>query len=245
MNTHSLATSVLRARKLSRTLRVPSYRAALRRRVLPATEHERIPFTGEFRTVIDVGANRGQFATVARHLFRDAQLHCFEPLPEPRATLTGVFGGDVRFASHDVGLSDQSGVAEFHVSARDDSSSLKPIGEEQVRAFPGTAEARSITIDVRRLDDVLSAQDLERPVLLKIDVQGAELEVLRGADQVLSVTDEAVIECSFRELYVGQGLADEIVCLMRAAGLRLRGFHRPWAGASHEAIQADLHFVRE
>ena len=70
----------------------------------------------------------------------------------------------------------------MHVSAREDSSSLLPVGEGQVSAFPGTDEVGTTNVEVRTLDSVMANRDLEKPALLKVDVQGFELPVLRGAD---------------------------------------------------------------
>src|SRR3712207_638198 len=67
--------------KLITILWVASYRAALRHGVAAAVEHHAVPFEHRYLTVIDVGANRGQFALVASHRFPGAVLHCFEPLP--------------------------------------------------------------------------------------------------------------------------------------------------------------------
>src|SRR5215212_9944591 len=66
--------------KLAKVLRRPGYWPGLRHGVAAAIEHDRIPFDNEFRTVIDVGAGRGQFALVARRRFPAATLHCFAPL---------------------------------------------------------------------------------------------------------------------------------------------------------------------
>ena len=84
-----------------------------------------------------------------------------------------------------------------------------------------------------------------RPCLLKVDVQGLELDVLRGAARTLESVDEALIECSFVELYEGQPLADEIVLQMLEAGLRLAGVHEVVYSADGTAVQADFLFRRD
>jgi FkbM family methyltransferase len=79
------------------------------------------------RTVVDIGANRGQFALAARHCFADARIVSFEPLSGPAALWRAVFAGDARAALVEAAVGPEAGEAEIHVSARDDSSSLLPI----------------------------------------------------------------------------------------------------------------------
>jgi hypothetical protein len=99
-----------------------------------------------------------------------------------------------------------------------------------------------VDVEVRALDDVADPA-WPSPWLLKIDVQGFELEVLRGGVATLPRVAEVYVECSFFELYEGQALADEVIAFLLASGLRLAGVfnlvrHR------NEAIQADLLFRR-
>jgi hypothetical protein len=128
------------------------------------------------------------------------------------------------------------------VSAADDSSSLLPIGERQLAEFPGTQEARQLDVPVVTLDDVID-EGLAGPVLLKIDVQGLELDVLRGAGDALSSLDTIFVECSFVELYEGQALADEVIAFLFSHGFRLAGVHGLATGQGGQTLQADLLFV--
>ena len=234
---------LVRARliKLTRLARNRSYWPALRVGVAASVEHARIPFGEEFATVIDVGASRGQFALFSRANFPAAAIICFEPQPGPAADLRRVLGDDVALIQSALGP--EPGKSRMNISARDDSSSLLAIGRKQVEEFPGTQADHTIEVDVVRLDDAIP-RPIARPSLLKIDVQGFELEALRGGPEVLREIDVALIECSFVQLYEGQPLADEIVNFMFEAGLRLRGVHGMAYSSDGSAIQADLLFVR-
>lgn len=231
------------ARKLFRILRHPAHWSALRQGVAASEEHSRIPFAFEHSTVIDVGASRGQFGLFASRRFPGARIICFEPLPEPRAALRRALGGRVDLRAHAVGAS--SGTATINISASDDSSSLLPIGERQVEEFPGTQVESSLEVQVETLDGVLVDETLSGPILLKIDVQGLELEVLKGARGTLARVDEALIECSFVELYEGQALADDVIGFMRAEGHRLVGIYGPVSSPAGVMLQADMLFRRD
>lgn len=240
----NLCRQIARARKLARAAREPQYRRGLRFGVAAATEHERIPFRRDFATVIDVGANRGQFALFAVRQFPTADLICFEPLPRPRATLKRAVGPNQHLRVCDFALGATEGSADFHVSAADDSSSLLPIGERQQASFPGTHERTILVVQVKRLDRSVSSTGLRRPALLKIDVQGAELEVLSGAANLLPKIDAVLVEASFVELYAGQALADEVWERLRACGFTCRGAWSVTYNRHGECLQADLLFAR-
>jgi FkbM family methyltransferase len=132
----------------------------------------------------------------------------------------------------------------MHVSAKDDSSSLLPMGGEQVKAFPGTQEIGTIHVDVAPLEHFLKSSDISSPALLKIDVQGYEYEVLLGCDSLISSFSNVYCECSFIELYTGQKLVDSIADWLYQRGFRLAGVYNISYAKSGRAIQADFMFER-
>jgi FkbM family methyltransferase len=234
-----------RLAKLLRLLAVRDYRHGLRYGVAAAIEHDGAFLEHDPRTVLDVGANRGQFALFALRRFPRARLICFEPLAQPAGVLRRVLAPRAGVEVHEVALAATSGTASMHQTRKDDSSSLLAVTAEQQRAFPGSEEVARIDVPVRRLDDCLDPARLARPCLLKIDVQGAELEVLRGSRRVLAAVDELIVECSFTELYAGQALADDVIGELRAAGFRLHGFASPTVAPDGRPLQADMVFGRE
>jgi hypothetical protein len=142
-----------------------------------------------------------------------------------------------------VAIGPERGRATIHVSARDDSSSLLPIGERQAAIFPGTAEVRTESVDVAPLDSLVAAGEIEAPALLKLDVQGFELQALQGCESLLDRFTYVYVECSFIELYAGQALAHEVVAWLEARGFRLLGTHNMSYDASGREVQADFLFT--
>lgn len=205
-------------------------------------EHRHVDFACDHRSVIDVGAHSGQFALFALERFPAARVHCFEPLPGPRERLARVLARSSRVALYPYAIAARSEDRVMHVAGRDDSSSLLPISRRQIEVFPATAPVGTLRVAARRLDELLEPGDLVGPALLKIDVQGAELEVLEGSRSLLERFDEALVECSFVELYEGQPLIDDIVAFMQAGGFRLAGLSSPQHDPSGRVIQADVLF---
>lgn len=232
-------------RKLLLILVVPSWRSALRsHRVAAGIEHALVLRNlGPVRTIVDIGANRGQFALVARHCFHEARIISFEPLAGPARVYREVFEQDYRSTLVEAAVGPAHGKAEIHLSERDDSSSLLPITDRQDELFPGTSEAGTAMVRVVRLADVLQAEDIVAPALLKLDVQGFELKALEGSEDFLPRFDWVYVECSFEELYSGQALAYEVIAWLHERGFRLTGVFNMSYDRFGRAIQADFLFT--
>jgi FkbM family methyltransferase len=220
------------------------FRNAARRGVAAAIEHGAIPLPPHVRTVIDVGSHTGQFAIFALERFPEAKVVCLEPLAGPRAKLLDVITGEDadRVTVLPYAASNESGEHEFHVSRAEDSSSLLPIAQRYVDAFPGTEEANGTRVQTARLDDLGIAP--ARPSLLKVDVQGSELEVLEGAVELLTGIDYVIVECSFVELYIGQALAGDVVAALHAHSFDLGGAYGVKRDRAGYCLQSDLFFRR-
>jgi len=192
--------------------------------------------------VVDIGANCGQFALISRKCFPDARIDSFEPLAEPADRFEKVFAKDENVYLHRLAIGEREDKATIHVSNRDDSSSLLPISDKQTRLFPGTDERETRTIHVAPLNAILTKQDILSPAMLKLDVQGYELQALRGCKSLLGCFRYIYCECSFVELYEGQALADEVITFLSNYNFRLCGVYNLYYDENGKAIQADFLF---
>lgn len=233
------------ARKLWRILKTPAYWQALRQGVAAAVEHEDIPYSAAFNTVVDVGANRGQFAVVAARRFPEARLWCFEPLPDARVRLQTILRHREHSTIIGTALADRADQRRLHVTHDDDSSSLLRVGHLQRAEFPRTHEVSRMPVQTTRLDEFLTRGSIAQPALLKIDVQGTELAVLQGTTSIIDAFDAIIVECSFVELYVGQAPASHVIAFLASHGHHLRGVYGATYGADGACLQADLLFAPE
>ncbi|MCC6414398.1 MAG: FkbM family methyltransferase [Opitutaceae bacterium] len=191
----------------------------------------------------DIGANAGTWTCLAKSLYPSAQVAAFEPLPQffsDFAHWTSAWPGDVTL--HRVALGERSGRAEMHVTDQADASSLLPLaasGRDEFKVNP----ASTVTVEVARLDDLLAASRVKPPDLLKLDVQGFELAVLRGGEQALAAARAVICEVSTRRFYERQPLLGEVLSFLEA-----RNFHLHAFGANMEPgapfAQADALFLR-
>ena len=178
---------------------------------------------GAVRVVLDAGANKGQFSRAAATAFPGARVIAFEPLDavaaEWRANLADVARAEV----HACALGAEDGTVTFHPHEYSLSSSVLPLVADAKAEGGGAAgELAPVEVPVRRLDDVVTAEDLaEGPVLLKLDVQGYELEVLRGATATLAHVDALVVELAFERQYEGQPTFTEVLEVVGGLGFAL------------------------
>lgn len=233
----------LKLRKVVFALAHPLCWPALRRRVAPSLEHREILHGLDFDLLIDVGANRGQFSLMTRSLHPRVPIHGFEPLPSEGRVYRELLGRDSSVHLHELALGEEEGVARLHVSARADSSSLLPIGELQSSLFPDTVEVGSCEVPVRRLDAMPEVWQASSKALLKLDVQGFELSVLRGAVGAFDHCRWIYAECSHVPLYDGQALYKDVESFLGRHGFVVRRCHNQQLSEG-TLVQADYLFER-
>ena len=232
--------------KFRKLLKSPCYRKKLFfHQVAAGVEHEQVLSGLDCQTVIDVGAGRGQFALAARNCFPAARIIFFEPLPGSAAAFRKVFEGDEKVVLLEAAIGLVSGTALMHVSKKNDSSSLLPITPMQIAIFPGTGEVATLNVRVGRLIEFVSPEDLCPNALLKLDVQGYELEALRGCEELLTLFGHVYVECSYFELYEGQVLAEEVIEWLRGRDFQFVARYNTVFGRDGKPIQADFLFRRQ
>lgn len=228
----------------------------LARRIAAAVRKPRPPIDVELhrpwfraydvRSVVDVGANEGQFASWARSAFPTAALYCFEPLPDCYRRLCERFAKDPSFRAFDCALGSTAGETEMFQNEYTPASSIRRMRDVHREAFPYATSSVPVKVPVRTLDVMLSDVALAPTTLLKIDVQGFELEVLAGGAQTLARTRLVLVETSLEQLYEGEPLFDAVYRAMREHGYVVRAavdmLRRPTDG---HPLQLDVLFERE
>ena len=157
-------------------------------------------------TVLDIGANIGQYAQSLRRAGYRQRIVSFEPLPEPNAYLHTVAQGDPAWQiAAPVALGAAAGEVSLNVSAESEMSSVLPFTPAMEKALTSSAMLRQEVVRQVTLDAVWEEHvgQLDR-VLLKLDVQGSEPAVLDGAKGCLEKIRGVQIEMSLRTIYQGE-----------------------------------------
>ena len=142
---------------------------------------------------------------------------------------------------HQVAVGARDGTTVFHPHAYSLSSSMLPVRTE-LRTRPWAIESDPIDVPMRRLETELDGQELQGPVLLKLDVQGLELSVLEGAETTLKRTDALVLEVAFERSYEGQPLFAEVHQALDQMGWSVR---QPldWRAESGRIVEGDFLYL--
>ncbi len=171
-----------------------------------------------FSGVLDIGAYEGEFSILARQFFSDAAVLMVEPQPQKRAGLDALataLGGDVRVESVLLGDEDCDGRA-FHQLRTPFGSTGSSLYEE-LSDYPRDV----LTLPMRRLDSLVRSHEGRVFDLVKIDVQGAELDVLRGASAMIGTVQALCIELSLHPVNRGAPLLAEVVATLDQMGFAM------------------------
>ncbi len=156
--------------------------------------------------VFDVGANRGQYASMLR---KDAgfsgTILSFEPNPDIFAELSRRAAADRKWHVFNLALSDFDGPASFNIMAADQFSSLKKPSDEQDAIFADRNRVtRTVEMQCRRIDGLLpelqAKHGFSRP-FLKMDTQGHDLSVCEGAGDAIPAMAGVQTELGVRPIY--------------------------------------------
>lgn len=197
--------------------------------------------------VFDVGAHEGQYGQELRALGYTGRIVSFEPLPVAHARLLEISRLDPAWEiAPRAALGDAEGEVDIHVSAHSLSSSILPMLPLHEQAVPGSGIVKKERVSLMRLDKIAPAYLREaRTIFLKVDTQGYEDHVLRGASGVLNRLTAVQVELSLAPLYAGQPLIDSMRNQLDGLGFELFAL---FPGHVHETtgqtLQVDGLFVR-
>jgi FkbM family methyltransferase len=194
------------------------------------------------RTIYDIGANIGTWTLLAKAVIPEATVEAFEPMAKHCSAFDKNLNGVAGVRLHPLALGPKDGLAALRVTDFSDASSFLPLAPAGGTEF-GIQEIEQVRVEVRGLDDYRAETELLFPDLIKLDVQGYELEVLKGAKESLRETKALVVEVSFTEYNEGQCLFHDIVGFLAPFGLfvAVLGDHTP---TGRMLTQTDVLFLR-
>lgn len=204
--------------------------------------------TNGVSAVLDVGASTGHFASHLLDAGYKGRVISFEPLKNSHDELRKAAAGNPKWVvAPRMAIGSELGTTAINISGNVGSSSILPIEDRHILAFPESRYVAQEESEVLPLDEVASTYVSPEDVLfLKIDVQGFEREVLKGAERTVAQSVGIHIELSFISLYSGQPLFEELW-----RGFAQQGFE-PWAfypactdPISARMLQVDGIFFRE
>ena len=196
--------------------------------------------------VLDVGANSGQFAASLRDAGYHGRIVSFEPLSGAFADLERAAASDPLWSCINLALGEENCTAVINVSANSYSSSLLGVCDWSLSVEPSISAVGREEVKVRRLDSFFDEISFPHETLLmKVDAQGFELPIVKGARGIIDRLELIQLEASFRPVYRDEPPIEDLISYMRKLDFRIVSIDPGWEDRStHELLQVDLLFSR-
>lgn len=200
--------------KLIKILFKPLWIKGLFYNIVATTEHEYIKnYLPKINTLIDIGSNKGQFMIFLKYFYPHIEIYSFEPINEMIKKQKKFFKNKKKIYYFNYALGNKSDIKIFNITRRTDSSSLYKISKNN-NSNSDYDIIDKFKVKVNKLDNILT-HNIKKPILTKIDVQGYELEVLKGANKILDKIDYLFIEVSKNQIYINQAVYKEILIFLK------------------------------
>lgn len=204
----------------------------------------------EIRPVIfDVGAHHGETASAFSNLFPSADLYCFEQFEESFFELKKNSSNYPTATLEQIGLSDNSGRHEFHSNANSATNSLLQLENRaaDIWANRSLVPITKVACNFLTLDKYLEEKNIKQIDLLKIDVQGAELKVLKGAKSAFETNRirNVYMEILIGDTYYCQEKFSDTLNVLDSLGFRLHGLFNLFHGADRRLLVLDALFTKK
>lgn len=175
------------------------------------------------QVIYDVGAHIGTWSLLAKSCIPNSAIHAFEPIDSHIVKFRESMKGISYATLHQIALGDRSDRLKINITNRSDSSSLlepTKLAEE----YYGVRKETEQIVRVVPLDEYISKNDIPLPDFIKLDVQGYELEVLKGGQKCLFHAKWVLCEVSFHPFYKDQPLFCDVASFLNDHGYNVYAF---------------------
>lgn len=196
----------------------------------------------ESPVVIDGGANDGSTTRLILQQYRSPVIHAFEPIAELVDSLTRGFASHGTVTIHGAAMGSENKMVQFNVVNNLVSSSvLTPSALNKGIHGEKMDISRIVQVQQVRLDEVM--QECREIDLLKLDLQGYELEALKGCGELLEHIKVITTEIEFVALYDGQPLFGDIDGFLRSHGFRLLNLYELYTHPDGQLTAGDAVYL--
>lgn len=201
----------------------------------------------EINTIIDVGANVGQFGLSMRNRGFDGLIISIEPLTTAFEQLQIVAAAHGPWETHHSAAGDANGIVEINIAGNSESSSILPMARRHEVAAPESRYIGQETVAIRTLDSLFEKRlSVLGNILLKIDVQGFEPQVLLGAARTVDHAVGIMMETSIIPMYEGSICLEDALRIMKSKAFLLSHVERAfWERDTQQLLQLDCIFFKD
>jgi|TARA_Y100000389_G_scaffold154364_1_gene154869 FkbM family methyltransferase len=229
--------------KLIKLIKNKTWRKGLYKNIAANIELENIIKALDIDIIIDIGSNKGQFILLTEKLLNCKKIYSFEPIKELIEKQKKFFSyrDDINF--YNFALGQKTEKKKFFLTKRKDSSSFLKINEN-IDNDDYLIE-NEINVNIHCLDNIINNQDLSESTLVKIDVQGYELEVLKGSLGILKKIKYILIEVSENEIYKNQALSSDIINFLKQKNFSILRENKSTKIKKTNLIQKDILLIND
>lgn len=194
-------------------------------------------------TLVDVGANDGDFVGAVGRLTKLRSAHVFEPLPTCHPALERTLKKLEHARLYRCAVGANAGEVDIHFTGDSKMSSalLPKAGIAAAYRAGDFSVQQKIRVPLVTLDEALA--EVDTIDLLKVDVQGFEMEVFLGAEKTLARSRAVLLEVNYVQHYEGAATFDAAFAHLSARGFRVFGISAPYGSAEMGPLWADAMFV--
>lgn len=198
--------------------------------------------------VIDIGANVGQYGEMLRSMGYNGFIKSFEPVLDSYKILNLTTKEDFAWDSYNMAIGDVDSRSSINISGQSPSSSFLSMKTVMTNNYDDLKYIRQEEIDIRRLDTIFNGEigfKTDENIFVKIDTQGYEEKVLKGATKSLEHIKGIQIEMSLIELYEGESLINTMINFLYSNGFKLHGLENGFYNAKTlQQYQVDGIFIK-
>lgn len=200
----------------------------------------------DVKTIIDAGANAGQTTLKYKKLFPESNIYGFEPFPEIFEKFKNAYQHDKFVITEQIALSNKTGEDVLNINSSVCTNSLL----EAVDAYAESLQYKNvgkITIKTITLDQYCQENNIKNIDILKMDVQGGELQILQGAENMLKEKKISIIfsEVEFAEIYKNQPLFFNICEYLNRYGYSLYNIYNECSDQNGQLFSGDAIFIND
>ena len=198
------------------------------------------------KTIFDIGANRGDVTARYYSLFPDASIYAFEPFEASFTSFQHRYRDNKLVHPYQLAVASSGGTKTFYVNNSVDTNSLLKPQKAGIASDKQVENRSVINVQSVTLDSFCETNNIDRIDILKMDIQGGELDALKGAEGLLSRGQVKLIysEVFFVEQYESQPLFHDISKYLFNYGYQLKDIYDPYYGNGCMAW-ADAIFTRK
>lgn len=201
----------------------------------------------EIDYILDVGANEGQFVKELRFYGYEGNIISFEPILDAHKRLLQNSLKDDKWKIYKpIALGNKNRESVINISKNSVSSSIFEMKKEHLENAINSMYISKQSINEIRLEEIFFDLDLkEKNLFLKIDTQGYEYEVLKGAEEILKYFKGIMVEVSLTNLYEGQKSWQEVLEFIQSKGFNLWSIDRGFSNKKNgKTLQVDMCFFK-